>query len=150
MAGLGSAPNAVLQRHVALLGCLEAHGLRELGLLAEVFELECLHVVLEGLHEPCRRLDLAELSLDDAVAGLEPVAAAGANVHLLNDGPLTPPFRDECGVRPDRVDVLARRIEDPLDTDLNLARVLTAVLFIVLPSFVRRPERSGPAAPARH
>src|SRR3954464_5907919 len=65
--------DAVLHRGVALLGRLEAHRLRQLRLLAEILELECLQVVLERLHEALGRLDLVELALDDAVRGAETV-----------------------------------------------------------------------------
>src|SRR5438132_757105 len=63
-AALRALLDAVVHRRVALLGRLEAHRLRELRLLAEVLELQRLEVVLERLHEPLRRLDLAELALD--------------------------------------------------------------------------------------
>src|SRR5581483_10524670 len=62
--------DAVLHRRVALLGGREDHRLRQLRpLRAELLELERLDVVLEGLDEPGGRLDLAELALDDPVAG---------------------------------------------------------------------------------
>src|SRR6185312_3056391 len=110
--------DAVLHRRVALDGRLEVHRLRQLRLLAEVFELERLQMVHERLDEPRGRIDLAELALDDAVRGLELVRAAGADVHLLDDGAVTPPFGDQLRVRPDRVDVLARCVEDALDADV--------------------------------
>ena len=61
-------------------------------------------------------------NLDDAVGGAEPPGAAGADVHLLNGGVLAPPFGDELRIGPDGEHVLARRVEDPLDPDLELAR----------------------------
>ena len=79
-------------------------------------------MILERLHEALGRLDLAELALDDAERRAEAVRAAGADVHLLDDGAVAPPFRDQLRVRPDGEDVRARRVEDPLDTDLELAR----------------------------
>src|SRR5204863_117778 len=114
---------AVVHRGVALLGRREAHRLRQLRpVAAEVFELERLEVVLERLDEPRRRLDLAELALDGAVAGVEAPPATGADVHLLDGGVLAPPFGDEPWIGPDGEHVLARRVEDPLDPDLELAR----------------------------
>src|SRR3954447_17227199 len=113
---------ALLRGRVALLGRLEAHRLRQLRLLAELLELERLQMVLERLHEARGRLDLAELSLDDAVRGAEPVGAAGADVHLLDDRAVAPPLGDQLRIGPDGVDVLARRVEDPFDADLELAR----------------------------
>src|SRR5207247_7495287 len=79
--------DAVLHRGVPLLGRVEAHGLRQLRPLAEILELERLQVVLERLHEALGWLDLAELALDGAVRGSEPVTAAGTDVHLLDAGP---------------------------------------------------------------
>ena len=101
---------------------VEAHRLRQLRLLTEILELERLQVVLEGLHEALGWLDLAELALDGAVGGSEPVGAAGADVHLLDDGAVAPPFGDQLRIRPDGEDVRARRVEDPLDADLELVR----------------------------
>src|SRR5437763_6590935 len=112
----------VVHRRIALFGRLEAHRLRQLRLLAEVLELQRLQVVLECLHEALGRLDLAELALDDAVGGPEPIAAARADVHLLDDRAVAPPLGDQLWVRPDGEDVGARRVEDPLDPDLELAR----------------------------
>ena len=114
--------DAVLHGGVALLGRLEAHRLRQLRLPAEILELERLQVVLERLHEPLGRLDLAKLALDEAVRGAEAVAAAGPDVHLLDDGAVAPPFGDQLRIRPDGVDVRTRRVEDPLDADLELVR----------------------------
>ena len=114
--------DAVLHRRVALLGRLEAHRLRQLRPLAEILELERLQVVLERLHEPRGRVDLAELALDDAVGGAEAVRAAGTDVHLLDDRAVAPPLGDQLRVGPDGEDVLARRVEDPLDADLELVR----------------------------
>src|SRR5262249_51140582 len=74
------------------------------------------------LHEPRRRVDLAELAFDDAVALVEAPLAARPDVHLLDDRLISPPFRDQGRIRPDGEDVLARRVEDPLDTDLELVR----------------------------
>src|SRR5581483_1270402 len=85
-------------------------------------ELERLEMVLEGLDEPRGRVDLAELALDDTVGSPKAIAAAGSHVHLLDDGRVTPPLGDQFRIRPDGVDVLARRVEDPLDADLELAR----------------------------
>ena len=79
-------------------------------------------MVLERLHEPLGRLDLAELALDDAVGGAEAPRAAGTDVHLLDDRAVAPPFRDQLRVGPDGEDVRARRVEDPLDADLELVR----------------------------
>src|SRR5204863_9380383 len=84
--------------------------------------LERLQMVLERLHEALGRLDLAELALDGAVRGAEPVGAAGPYVHLLDDGAVAPPFGDQLRIRPDGVHVRARCVEDPLDADLELAR----------------------------
>src|SRR5207248_5874495 len=114
--------DAVLHRRVALFGGREAHRLRQLRPVAEVFELERLQVVLERLHEPRGRVDLAELAFDDAVAGEEAIRAARADVHLFDDGAVAPPFGDERRIGPDGEDVRARRIEDSLDADLDLAR----------------------------
>ena len=66
--------DAVLHRRVALLSRGEAHRLGQLRPVAEILELERLQVVLERLHEPFRRLDLAEFALDDAEGGAEAVA----------------------------------------------------------------------------
>ena len=98
------------------------HRLRQLRLVAEILELERLQMVLERLHEPLGRVDLAELALDDAVGGAEAIRAAGANVHLLDDRAVTPPFGDQLRVGPDGEDVRARRVEDALDADLELVR----------------------------
>ena len=98
------------------------HRLRQLRPLAQILELERLQVVLERLHEPLGRIDLAELALDDAVGGAEAVRAAGADVHLLDDRAVAPPFRDQLRVGPDGEDVRARCVEDPLDADLELVR----------------------------
>ena len=65
-------------------------------------------------------VDLAELALDDAVAGVEAPAPAGADVHLLDGGVVAPPLGDQLRIRPDGEDVLARRVEDPLDADFEL------------------------------
>src|SRR5438270_5246679 len=91
--------DAVLHRGVPLLGRLEAHRLRQLRLLTEILELECLQVILECLHEPRGWLDLAKLALDYAVGGSEPIAAAGTNVHLLDDGAVAPPLGDQLRIR---------------------------------------------------
>src|SRR5581483_11485026 len=85
-ARLGSRLDAVLHGRVPLLGRREVHRLRQLRLPAEVLELERLQMVLEGLDEPLRRNDLAELAFDDAVRCAEAPASAGAHVHLLDDG----------------------------------------------------------------
>src|SRR5204863_3227762 len=74
------------------------------------------------LHEALGRLDLAELALDEAERGAEPVGAAGTDVHLLNDGAVAPPFGDQLRIRPDGVDVRAQCVEDSLDADLELVR----------------------------
>src|SRR5439155_13037836 len=121
-AALRSFLDAVLHGRVALLGRIEAHRLRQLRPVAEILELERLQVVLERLHEAPGWLDLAELALDDAVGGSEPVGAAGADVHLLDDGAVAPPFGDQLRIRPDGVDVCARCVEGPLDADLDLVR----------------------------
>src|SRR5436309_13929267 len=121
-AALRALLDAVLHRGVPLLGRLEAHRLRQLRLLTEILELERLQVVLERLHEALGWLDLAELALDDAAGGAEPVRAAGTDVHLLDDGAVAPPFGDQLRVGPDGEDVRARRVEDPLDADLELVR----------------------------
>src|SRR5690349_13917080 len=113
--------DAVLHRRVSLLGRLEAHRLRQLRLLAEIFELERLQVVLERLHQPLGRLDFLELALDGTEGRLEPVGAARANVHLLDDGPVAPPLGDQLRVRPHGEDMRPRRVEDSLDADLELA-----------------------------
>src|SRR6185369_8728117 len=121
-AGLRSLLDAVLHRHVPLLGRLEAHRLGQLRLLPEILELERLQVVLERLHEALGRLDLAELALDDAERGAEPVGAAGTDVHLLDDGAVAPPFGDQLRISPDGVDMGAWRVDDPLDANLELVR----------------------------
>src|SRR6187431_635239 len=121
-AALRALLDAVLHRRVTLFGGLEAHRLRQLRLVAEILELERLQMVLECLHETLGRLDLAKLALDDAEGGLETVGAAGAHVHLLDDGPVAPPFGDQLRVRPDGEHVGARRVEDALDPDLELGR----------------------------
>src|SRR5438067_24171 len=112
----------VVHRRVALLGRLEAHRLRQLRLFAEVVELQGLQVILERLDEALRRLDLVELALDDAVRSAEAVGASRADVHLLDDRAVAPPLGDQLWVRPDGEDVGARRVEDPLDADLELVR----------------------------
>src|SRR5205814_7237869 len=114
--------DAVLHGGVPLLGRLEAHRLGQLRPLAEILELERLQVVLERLHEALGWLDLAELALDDAEGGSEPVGTAGTDVHLLDDGAVAPPFGDQLRIRPDGVDVCTRCVEDPLDADLELVR----------------------------
>src|SRR5439155_18108247 len=114
--------DAVLHAGVALLGRLEAHRLGQLRLLTEILELERLQVVLERLHDAGGWLDLAELALDDAERGSEPVDAAGSDVHLLDDCAVAPPFGDQPRVCPDGIDVRARCVEDPLDADLELVR----------------------------
>ena len=114
--------DAVLHRRVTLLGRGEAHRLRQLRLLAEILELESLQVILERLHEPHRRFDLAKLALDDAERSAEAVRTARTNVHLLDDRAVPPPLRDQLRIRPDGEDVRARRVEDSLDPDLELAR----------------------------
>src|SRR5438270_5229277 len=119
---LGALVDAVLHRRVPLLGRLEAHRLRQLRLLTEVLELERLEVVLERLHEALGWLDLAELALDCAEGGSEPVGAAGTDVHLLDDRAVAPPFGDQLRIRPDGEDVWARCVEDALDADLELVR----------------------------
>src|SRR5204863_6709191 len=106
----------------ALRGRGEAHGLRQLRPVAQILELERLQVILERLHEPPGRVDLAELALDDAVGSAEAVRAAGADVHLLDDRAVAPPVRDQLRVGPDREDVRARCVEDALDADLELVR----------------------------
>src|SRR5919201_2764122 len=115
--------DAVLHRGVPLLGRLEAHRLRQLRLPTEILELERLEVVLERLHEALGRVDLAELALHGAVRGLEKVGAAGADVHLLDDRPVAPPFGDQLRIRPDGENVRTRCVEDPLDADLELVRL---------------------------
>src|ERR671918_206774 len=121
-AGLRTLLDAVLHGGVTLVGRLEAHCLRQLRLLAEVLELEGLEMVLKGLDEPLGRVDFAELALDDAEGCLEPIGAAGPDVHLLDNGAVAPPFWDQVRIRPDRVDVRAWCVEDPLDADLELVR----------------------------
>src|SRR3712207_4056599 len=63
--------DAVLHGGVPLLGCLEAHRLRQLRLLTEILELERLQMVLKRLHEALGWLHLAELALDEAEGGAE-------------------------------------------------------------------------------
>src|SRR5437764_9276019 len=121
-AALRTVLDAVLHRRVALLGRREAHRLRQLRLLTEILELERLQVVLERLHEALGRIDLAKLALDDAVGRAEAVCPAGADVQLLDDRAVAPPFGDQLRIRPDGEDVRARRVEDPLDPDLELVR----------------------------
>src|SRR5690242_14365164 len=79
----GALLDAVLHRRVAFLDRREAHRLRQLRLLAEILELQRLQMVLERLHQPLRRLDLAELALDDAERRAEAIRPARAHVHLL-------------------------------------------------------------------
>src|SRR5436853_2919539 len=121
-AALRSFLDAVLHRRVALLGRSEAHRLRQPRPIAQILDLERLQVVLERLHEPLGRVDLAELALDDAEGGAEAVRAAGTDVHLLDGRAVAPPFRDQLRVGPDGEDVRARCVEDPLDADLELVR----------------------------
>jgi hypothetical protein len=45
-----------------------------------------------------------------------------ADVHLLDDRAVAPPVGDQLRVGPDGEDVRARRIEDPLDPNLELVR----------------------------
>src|SRR4029453_8613782 len=89
---------------------------------AEILELQRLQVILERLDEALWRLDLAELAFDGAERRAEAVLAARADVHLLDDRALAPPFGDQLGIRPDGEDVRARGVEDPLDADLELVR----------------------------
>src|ERR671934_1524976 len=121
-AALRALLDAVLHRRVALIGRGEAQRLRQLRPVAEILELQRLQVILERLHEPLRCLDLAVLALDDAERRAEAVRAAGAYVHLLDDRAVAPPFGDQLRIRPDGEDVRARRVEDPLDPDLELVR----------------------------
>src|SRR4051812_16638068 len=79
-------------------------------------------MVLERLHEPRGLVHFAELAFDDAVGGAEAVGAARADVHLLDDRAVAPPFRDQLRVGPDGEDVRAGCVEDPLDADLELVR----------------------------
>src|SRR4051812_10242004 len=79
-------------------------------------------MVLEGLHQALGRIDLAELALDDAERRAEAVRAARADVHLLDDGAVAPPFGDQLRIRPDGIDVRARCVEGPLDADFELVR----------------------------
>src|SRR5919201_3444687 len=72
-AALRALLDAVLHRRVPLLGRREAHRLRQLRLLTEILELERLQMVLERLHKALGRLDLAELALDGAEGGPEPI-----------------------------------------------------------------------------
>src|SRR4029077_14586888 len=85
-----------------------------LRLLAELLELQRLQVVLERLHEPLWRRDLAALALDDAVRGAGARGAAPTDVHRLDDRAVAPPLGDQLRIRPDGEDVLARGVEDPL------------------------------------
>src|SRR4029077_21251688 len=121
-AALRSFLDAVLHGRVALLGRVEAHRLGQLRPLAEILELERLQMILERLHEPHGRVDLAVLALDDAERRPEAVRPTPADVHLLHDGAVAPPFGDQLRIRPDGEDVRARRVEDPLDPDLELVR----------------------------
>src|SRR6478736_5009535 len=146
-AALRTLLDAVLHGRVALLGGGETHRLRQPGLLAEILELQRLQVVLERLHEPLGRLDLAELALDDAERRAEPVRAARADVHLLDDCPLAPPLGDQLRVRPDREDVRPRRVEDPLDADLELVRRGDGGLVHVSSPPARSAFRSVPRPP---
>ena len=93
------------------------------------------------------RLDLAELALHGAERRPEPIGAAGADVHLLDDGAVAPPFGNQLGIGPDAKDVRARCVEDPLDADLELARGVTVVSFIVSSSPARGASRSWPRRP---
>src|SRR4051812_4203054 len=77
-------------------------------------------MVLERLHKPLGRIDLAKLALNDAVRCAEAVAATGTNVHLLDDRAVTPPLRDQLRVGPNRKDMRARCVEDALNADLEL------------------------------
>src|SRR5919202_2334001 len=79
-------------------------------------------MILERLHKALGWLDLAELALHKAVGSPEPPAPSGADVHLLDDRPVTPPFGNQLRIRPDGEDVRTRRVEDPLDLDLELVR----------------------------
>ena len=79
-------------------------------------------MILERLHESLGRVDLAELALDDAHRRAEAVPAARADVHLLDDRAVAPPFGDQLRIGPDGEDVRGRRVEDPLDADLELVR----------------------------
>src|SRR5205085_7745163 len=74
------------------------------------------------LHQQVRRLDLAELALDDAERRAKSVGAARPDVHLLDDRAVAPPFGDQLRIRPDGEDVRTRGVEDPLDPDLELVR----------------------------
>ena len=114
--------DAVLHGRVPLFGGCEAHRLRQLRLVTQILELERLQVILEGLHEALWRLNLPKLALDDPVCSAEPPDAARTDVHLLDDRAVSPPLGDQLGVRPDGEDVGARRVEDPLDPDLELVR----------------------------
>src|ERR671934_3074488 len=100
-AALRALLDAVLHRRVPLLGRREAHLLRQLRSVAEILELQRLQVVLERLHEPLWRLDLAELALDDAERRAEAVRPARADVHLLDDRAVAPPFGNQLRVGPD-------------------------------------------------
>jgi hypothetical protein len=79
---------------------------------------------LDGIADGGHFFDLlAENVIFDPVGRVEAVGAAGAKVHLLDDRAVAPPLRDQLRVGPDGEDVRARCIEDPLDADLELARL---------------------------
>src|SRR5581483_5795467 len=69
-----------------------------------------------------RRIHLAELALDHAVRSSEAPPPSCADVHLLDDRAVPPPFGNQGGVGPDGEDVRARRVEHTLDPDLELVR----------------------------
>src|SRR5947208_13502709 len=98
-AALRALLDAVLHRRVAFLRRSEMHRLRELRLFAEILELERLQVVLKGLHQPPRRIDLAKLAFDDPERRAEPVRASRPDVHLLDECPVAPPLRDQLRIR---------------------------------------------------
>src|SRR5205814_632657 len=100
----------------------EAHRLRQHRPIAEILELQRLKVVLESLHEPLGGIDLPELALDEAERRAEAVRTARADVHLLDDRAVAPPFADQLRIRPPGEDVRAGCVEDPLDPDLELVR----------------------------
>src|SRR5947199_6527390 len=79
-------------------------------------------MVLERLHEALWGLDLSELALYEAELGSEAIGAPGTDIHLLDDRSVAPPFGDQLRIRPDGVDVLAGRVEDPFDADFELVR----------------------------